>query len=219
MNVASMAGNMAHTFFWKHSDSMEAQCKMEINILKGLLNALVQATLILAPIAGSGIKLTEAAMEAIAIAETSEATALRAGIAAEELAAAEASAVARQGEAEAALVAEKAAGVSRSAEQEAADALAEQRMTVKEAHEAAEKARINSLIAMQDAAKAGRVATARGYPKTVGAPWSHSFVKHNGMKAYSKISSDKAGAFSFGFAGFPMMVLFLFFVPILSFLY
>lgn len=82
MNVASMAANMADTFFWKHDDEVERQCKMEINVMKGFLSALMVIATVVAPFISSGILAADAAMSAEAAAVASETLAADSAVAA-----------------------------------------------------------------------------------------------------------------------------------------
>lgn len=50
-----MAGNMANTFFWKHSDEVQRKCTLYMNVMKGLLTALVTATFVFMPFMAAGL--------------------------------------------------------------------------------------------------------------------------------------------------------------------
>lgn len=82
-NIASMVGNMANTFFWKHSDEVERQCKLASTAIRTVVMAVVNAGIGYLPFLGEKMLLGEAAVEAVTAAKSAEKAASEAAQAAE----------------------------------------------------------------------------------------------------------------------------------------
>lgn len=72
-----MSSNMATTFFWKHSDSADRTCKLQIAIIKGIVSSFINAFMIFMPIAAAEIAIAEGATLAVKAAEDAEIAAIK----------------------------------------------------------------------------------------------------------------------------------------------
>lgn len=233
MNVASMSSSMAHTFFWRHSAEMEHLCKLGINIIKGLVAALVLGTLLVAPVALAGTTAVTELAAAEGIWVEAEQTAAMAAEAAEEAMASEALAVSRQIASEVAkegavlgettVVAGEAAGiageVSGAAEEassiigEAPELLRDWPASVESVKKFAEGARIQAVMARTKALEKAKVVFEKALkpinlnaPKVYRPPWSLTRLSKGGRKMFDKLGTPKGAVIPIAFAGFPMGV-------------
>lgn len=230
-----MAANMANTFFWKHSDEGERQCKLAINVLKGLLAALMTATFMLAPYVAVGVLTAEASTAASATALASEEAAAKSALAAERAVVKEVAAVQKS------VLATKAKSIAtsnlQSVERQLSAAamdgpstvqasLAEERamleneLTLTRTHstvmlkekerrvQAANDARTQAVvdrIAATQAAKDMERMKAQKY-ETKPTAWTFPHIVREGKKLVTKYSIGRWAAAPFAFMGLPMVV-------------
>ena len=67
-----MTSNMANTFFWKHSDSLDAKCKQEASVIRGVIGGLISAFLIVSPVSGQYFAEAEGILKSLKEAEEAE---------------------------------------------------------------------------------------------------------------------------------------------------